>query len=106
MSLYIDEHEFGELCQRVYFAINDYSMSTWVIINTGLFYLFIDLKEHHYPQLNVTPTEIQAYSRLLSTNLEAAVQSLRLCQDPSIEGCQALVLLVSETNLLLRTMLR
>ncbi|KAE8441043.1 hypothetical protein EG329_006080 [Mollisiaceae sp. DMI_Dod_QoI] len=89
----IDEHEFSELCQKVYFAINDYSLSAWVIVNTGLFYLLLGLNEHNFTQVGVTSDDIQAYSQLSSANLDAAIQSLRLCQDPSIEGCQALVLL-------------
>lgn len=101
----IDEHEFSELCQKVYFAINDYSLSAWAIVNTGLFYLFFDLKEHNYSQVGVTSSDIQANSRLLSANLDAAIQSLRLCQDPSIEGCQALALLVSDRISLLSAML-
>ncbi|KAH8808824.1 hypothetical protein F5884DRAFT_382762 [Xylogone sp. PMI_703] len=91
----IDEHEFGELCQKVYFAFNDYSLSAWVIVNAGLFYLFIGLEEHNLSQVGLTPSDVQANLDLLSTNLEAAIQSLRLAQDPSIEACQALTLLAS-----------
>ncbi|KUJ07500.1 uncharacterized protein LY89DRAFT_789597 [Mollisia scopiformis] len=91
----IDEHEFGGLCQKVYFAINDYSLSAWAIVNTGLFYLFFGLNEHNYTQIGITASEIQTNSQLLSGNLEAAVQSLRLCQDPSTEGCLALTLLAT-----------
>lgn len=92
----VDEHEFSELCQKTYFAIGEYSLSAWVIVNTGLFYLYIGLKEHNYSQIGVTFSDIQATSRVLSANLEAPIQSLRLYQDPSIEGCQALALLVSD----------
>ena len=101
----IDEHEFGELCQKVYFAINDYSLWAWAIVNTGLFYLFIDLKEHNYSPVGVNSSDIQANSRLLSANLKAAIQSLKLYQDPSIEGCQALDLLVSDEISLLSAIL-
>ena len=90
----IDEHQFGELCQKVYFAINDYSLSTWAIVNTGLFFLFIDLKQRNYAQIGVTSSDIQTNSQLLSANIEAVIQSLRLCQEPCMETCQALDLLV------------
>jgi hypothetical protein len=91
----VDEHEFGELCQKVYFAINEYSLSAWAIVNTGLYYLFTDLKEDNYSQIGVTSSDIQANSQLLSANIEAAIESLRLYQDPAMEGCQALSLMVS-----------
>lgn len=95
-ALVVDEHEFGNLCQKVYFAINDYSLSAWAIVNTGLYYLFTDLKEQNYSQIGVTASDIQVYSQLLSANLEAAIESLKLCQAPSMESCQALSLLVSD----------
>jgi len=90
----IDEQQFGELCQKVYFAISDYSISAWSIVNTGLFYLFLNLDERHYSQVGVTVSDVQTHTRLLTVNIEAAIQSLRLCQDPSLEACQALALLV------------
>lgn len=64
--------------RRLFFAVNDYSLSAWAIVDTRLFYLFIDLKKHHYFQVGVI-SYIQANSRLLSANLEAAIESLRLC---------------------------
>lgn len=91
----IDEAEFVELSQKVYFAIHDYSLSTWAIVNTGLYYLFLALEEHDRSLVGVTLRDIQAFSQLLSANIEAAIQSFRLCYEPSTEGCQALALLVS-----------
>jgi hypothetical protein len=91
----IEETEFSELCQNVYFAVNDYSIAVWSIVNTGLFYLFLNLEQSHYAHVGVTSAELEAYTTLLSANIEAAIQSLRLCQEPSLEACQALDLMVS-----------
>ncbi|KAI9044372.1 fungal specific transcription factor domain-containing protein [Aspergillus affinis] len=91
----IDEAEFAELCQKVYFAINDYSLSTWTTVNTGLYYLFLGLEEHERSQVGITLADIQAYTRLLSVNIEAGIHSFRLCHEPSMEGCQALALLTA-----------
>lgn len=90
----VGEQEFEEICQRVYFAVNDYSLSAWIIVNAGLYYLFLNLIPHHYSQIAVTGGDIQEMLRLLSANLDAAIQSIRLCQDPSLQWCQALSLLV------------
>ena len=90
-----DEWEFGEMCQKVYFPIHDYSISTWAIVNTGLFYLLHNLDERHYPTVGVTHSDVQAHLHLLSANVEATICSLRLCESPSVEGCRALALLVS-----------
>jgi hypothetical protein len=92
----VDEHEFGEVCQKIYFAINGYSIFAWIMVNTGLFYLFLDLEEHNYSRVGATLSSIQSHLRVLTGNVEAAIQSLRLCQDSSIEACQALALLVSD----------
>lgn len=90
----VGEPEFEEICQKVYFAVNHYSLSAWVIVNAGLYYLFLNLGPHHLSQIAVTTDDIQEMLRLVSTNLDAAIQSIRLCQDPSLQWCQALSLLV------------
>lgn len=92
----IDEHKFINMCQRVYFAIDDYSLSTWAIVNAGLFSLFFCLKEHHYVGLVVSSSSFQDILALLTENVEAAIRSFRLCQDPSLETCQALAILVRQ----------
>ncbi|BCS20258.1 uncharacterized protein APUU_20690A [Aspergillus puulaauensis] len=91
----VGEQEFEEICQRVYFAVNHYSLSAWIIVNAGLYYLFLNLSPHHFSQIAVTRDNIQEMLRLLSANLEAAIQSIRLCQDPSLQWCQALSLLTN-----------
>lgn len=91
----IDEHQLAQVCQKVYFAISDYSLSEWVIANAGLLYLFLGLGPQSRAKVGVDSTDIQTNSGLLSANLDAAIQALRLCQNPSVEACQALALLVS-----------
>ncbi|KAK1495523.1 hypothetical protein CCUS01_13404 [Colletotrichum cuscutae] len=89
----IDEQEFGEYCQKVCFAITDFSTVDWIIVNAGLFFLLQGLKRHHYALIDINESDIEAYSQLLKANLEAAIQSLRLCSDPSKQACQALAVL-------------
>ncbi|KAF4839867.1 hypothetical protein CGCSCA4_v010924 [Colletotrichum siamense] len=94
----VDEQEFTEFCQRVYFAVNDYSILSWIIVNIGLFYMFLNLKRPFYAQIGVNYAIIHEYSQQLKDNIEAALQSLRLCNDPSMEACQALALLYTFCN--------
>ncbi|KAI8243177.1 hypothetical protein K4K57_009880 [Colletotrichum sp. SAR 10_99] len=89
----VDEQEFTSFCQRVYFAVNDYSLLSWIIVNIGLFYMFLNLKQPFHSQIGVSYANIHEYSQQLKDNIEAAMQSLRLCNDPSMEACQALALL-------------
>ena len=37
-----DVLEVTDLCQQVYFAVQDYSIFTWATVNVCLFYLFVD----------------------------------------------------------------
>lgn len=96
----VDEQEFTEFCQRVYFAVNDYSILSWIIVNIGLFYMFLNLKQPFHTQIGVNYANIHEYSQQLKDNIEAAMQSLRLCNDPSMEACQALALLVCSLTFL------
>lgn len=90
----INENDFAEFCQQVYFAIRRYSLTTWAIVNVGLFYLFVGLKKQDYDRICVTASDIDSYLRLLEANIETTINSLRLCLIPSIEACQAMSFLV------------
>lgn len=90
----LDEKEFADLCQSVYFSINGYSITAWATVNAGLFYLFFGLKEQYFAQVGVTSDVVKAHMQLLTSNIEAAIESLRLCQEPSAEACQAFACLV------------
>jgi hypothetical protein len=90
----INETEFAEFCQQVYFAIRRYSLTTWAIVNVGLFYLFVGLKKQHYDRICVTASDVDSYLRLLDANIEITMNSLRLCIIPSVEACQAMSFLV------------
>ncbi|KAK1706409.1 uncharacterized protein BDZ83DRAFT_192221 [Colletotrichum acutatum] len=94
----IDEREFGEFCQKVCFAITDFSTVDWIIVNAGLFFLLQGLKPHHYAIVNITELELEACSQLLKVNLETAIQNLKLCSEPSLQACQALAVLYTFCN--------
>ncbi|KXH55706.1 hypothetical protein CSAL01_07655 [Colletotrichum salicis] len=94
----IDEKEFGEVCQKVCSAITNFSITDWVIVNAGLFFLLQGLNQHHYSHVGITESVLETYSQLLKVNIEAAIQSLRLCSDPSMQACQALTVLYTFYN--------
>lgn len=99
----IDVHEVTDLCQQVYFAVQDYSIFTWATVNVCLFYLFVDLKQHHYGQIGVTSADVQSYLVTLAANINAVIPSLRLCQEPKLEACQAFDLMVTPFPFLLHS---
>lgn len=92
---FIREDEFIDLCRGVYFATEPVSLWTWICVNVGLYYLFFQMTETDCSRVASTLEAVRSHSRMLKANTEAAMQTLRLCSEPSIESCRALALLVS-----------
>ncbi|KAI1143674.1 hypothetical protein F5Y05DRAFT_407081 [Hypoxylon sp. FL0543] len=87
------EDEFVDMCRGVYFATEPISLWTWISVNVGLYYLFFGVNEVEAGRMGTTMEGIRSHSKLLKANAEAAMQSLRLCSEPSTESCRALALL-------------
>lgn len=92
----IDEQEFADSCRAVCFTTESYPLSTWITVNLGLFYLFHGLQSRHYTEIEVSSEDVDEYLELLSSNADMAAQSLRLCVEPSIKTCSALMMLVRD----------
>ena len=90
----IGEQEFVSLCKAVCFPTESYLLSSWIIVNTGLYYLFHSLSDRHHAELGITAEEVHEYVQQLASNLDAAGHDLRLCLEPSMKTCSALVMLV------------
>lgn len=88
------EDEFIDKCRGVYFATEPVSVWTWIIVNVGLYYLFFAVSAANCRRMGTTLEVMRLHGRVLKTNAEAAMQSLRLCSEPSTESCRALALLV------------
>ncbi|KAH7312506.1 hypothetical protein B0I35DRAFT_513841 [Stachybotrys elegans] len=94
----IDEQEFGQKCQHVYFAIDGYSLHEWIIVNTTLYYLFLGLAPRHIPTIGATGQDIDRNLGLLTENIELGMQDLRLCHPASMDACRALAFLNTYCN--------
>ncbi|RYP45117.1 hypothetical protein DL768_008509 [Monosporascus sp. mg162] len=89
------EDEFADMCRGVYFATEPISIWTWICVNVGLYFLFLGVSEVNCKRMGMSIEAMRSHSRVLMTNAETALQSLRLCSEPSAESCRALALLVS-----------
>ena len=87
----MDYTSFKAVCQSVYFPTEEYSIYTWIIVNGGLFYLLRDGDGDLHEKLGIDRTEIKANLRICKHNVDVSIHALRLCIDPSLEACQALV---------------
>lgn len=92
---FLDVQGFTEMCRDVFFATVPHSMATWCIVNVGLFYLFTDLKLELYDQVSLDEQQVDSITEILAKNTQLAVESFRMCSEPSLVTCQALALLVS-----------
>lgn len=87
----LDEDEFAELCQKLYFPTQAFSIFAWINVNCGLFYLFRDLEESGCENLQLTRRQVSDNSVLCFHNIKKAAQNLNLCIPPSSEAVHGLV---------------
>jgi hypothetical protein len=88
------EDEFAAVCRDVYFATKPVSLTSWISCNIGLYFLFVGLEDDAVVRIGSGLEAVQGYCRVLMGNAEAAMKSLRLCSEPSLELCRAMALLV------------
>ncbi|KAG6002671.1 hypothetical protein E4U54_000820 [Claviceps lovelessii] len=82
--------DFTSLCRKVYFATEDFSDATFIIVNAMLYNLFMEQNS-----LATDPTardEYHAYMRQSQANLETALANTPLFLATRIENVQALLL--------------
>ncbi|GAW17554.1 hypothetical protein ANO14919_070120 [Xylariales sp. No.14919] len=87
--------EFITMCRNIYFATEPISIWTWVGVNVGLYSLFMNISEPNCKRLGTTVEVMRAYTKTPQSNAEAALQSLRLCSEPSMDSCRALAVLAN-----------
>ncbi|KAK3501071.1 hypothetical protein B0T13DRAFT_447694 [Neurospora crassa] len=85
--------DFVDCCRRVYFATEDYSLATFIVVNAGLFYLFQEkatrADEAHQAE------KLLEYRNLCRDNLETALMALPLFMPAKKESIEALLLAAS-----------
>ncbi|OBT48994.1 hypothetical protein VE00_00048 [Pseudogymnoascus sp. WSF 3629] len=85
----LSEADFTEKCRNLYFCTTGYSPAHFIIVNSGLYFLFAE-------QSDTAPehkaAELRRYSSLCRSNFERALEKLHLLITPSLEACQALIL--------------
>ncbi|KAI3330715.1 hypothetical protein F4824DRAFT_504792 [Ustulina deusta] len=87
------EDEFIAMCRDIYFATERISLWTWICANVGLYNIFGTINEANCKLLGTTVDAMRAHSKIPQSNANAALQSLRLCSEPSLESCRALAAL-------------
>lgn len=81
---------FAEKCRDVYFATEDYSDATWIIVNGGLFYIFLEYS--YMAKANETKSEHKNYLQICQNNLETGLANLNVLMSATDESIDALTL--------------
>ncbi|KAK3950539.1 hypothetical protein QBC32DRAFT_346312 [Pseudoneurospora amorphoporcata] len=93
MCTFIAVDDFVDCCRRVYFATDDYSLATFIVVNAGLFYLFQEkatrADDAHQAE------KLLEYRNLCRDNLETALMALPLFMPARKESIEALLLAAS-----------
>ena len=82
--------DFASVCQKVYFATEDFSDSTFLIVNTGLYNLFTE-QETLVPD-PLRRAEYRSIVSICQSNVETILANLPLFLSPKTENVQALLL--------------
>lgn len=81
---------FAEACRRVYFALDDFSQATFIIVNAGLYYLFQE--KAVTADSDAAIAEYTGYYELCRDNLETGLANLKFFLGASMETIEALLL--------------
>lgn len=81
---------FAEACRRVYFALEDFSQATFIIVNAGLYYLFQE--KAVTAETEAAVREYTGYFQLCRANLETGLANLKFFLGASMETIEALLL--------------
>lgn len=92
---FVSADYFVEKCRDVYFATEDYSDATWIIVNGGLFHIFLDYS--YTVKANEARSEHQEYLQICQNNLETGLANLNLLMSATDESIEALTLGVSSS---------
>ncbi|KAH6867834.1 hypothetical protein B0T10DRAFT_502083 [Thelonectria olida] len=87
---FVGVSDFAKLCRLVYFSTDDFTDATFVIVNAGLYYLF--LEQHTLAPGKATKDELEPLIQLCRINLETSLANVSLFMSLKIESVQALLL--------------
>lgn len=98
--IFISVDRFAEYCRQVYFATEEFDLSTFIVVNGGLFYAFGGraLVPEVIDDPDARAKYLYKYRTMCADNLVAALGSLSLFMPASAVNIEALLLGVSQRN--------
>lgn len=83
------------MCQRLYFPTEDYTVATFLTVNSCLHYLFTDLQPELANQYGLEKSKLLEYAKLCSVNVMSAIRLWGIGMDNTFDNLLALTLSVS-----------
>jgi len=83
--------DFTDLCRKVYFATDDFSLATFIVVNNGLYYLL----HEHWTRVSKDEAEadrLRHYHYMCRDNLETALANLPMFLPARAENIRALII--------------
>ncbi|KAF5574542.1 hypothetical protein FPCIR_13554 [Fusarium pseudocircinatum] len=90
VTLFISKDRLIECCREIYFAVDNFSLPTFLIANATLRYLFQEKAQS--TQVPLSREEYRKLSQLCQDNLEAAMHKFSVLAPPSLENVEAFLL--------------
>ena len=91
----MDASHLSDLCQKIYFPTEDYTIATFVTVHVSLFFLFHQMPKDTAKELQLDPAEVEVCVATCSKNAETAMRSMRVYMEANFENIEALLLAVS-----------
>lgn len=89
-SLY-DLSRYKEACQRVYFPLDGYTLSDFIIVNGGLFDICNETPEADLKAFDISTKEATDMAAMCESNVSAAIARMGLFIEPSLDNIQCLI---------------
>ncbi|KAM0227279.1 hypothetical protein ACHAP5_012209 [Fusarium lateritium] len=87
---FVGVSDFSNLCRMVYFPMEDFADSIFIIVNVGLYYLF--LEQHSLTTDKALKDEFTSHLHTSRINLETGLANMSLFMSIKVETVQALLM--------------
>lgn len=88
----MDASRLSDLCQKIYFPTEDYTIATFVTVHVSLFLLFRQMQKDTAKELQLGPSEIEICVATCSKNAQTSMGSMRVYMEANFENIEALLL--------------
>jgi hypothetical protein len=85
---FIAVEDFTDSCRKVYFATDDFSLTTFIVVNAGLYYLFQE-KFIMMNENDAGAAECMSYHHMCRDNFETGLANLPFFLPPTMESVAA-----------------